>query len=250
MPVRRHKRQVDMGRAIDASTTAVSDAAATAFRQAWRNLRPRLEEAIAARGDPDNVFTWLDDDKLWDAVASRFYGRVSDAFEAAIERMTGINDSFYQSRGYDLTGDAQEILDQWLADSADDEHSILTVIDDLRVSIYDKVTDWNENPDISDDDLRAKIQAMFSEQAADGFSDTNVTDLNSSLETYYMDAAGVNEWVWDARGPAPCDFCLDQHGETFEEGDEEPPAHPHCHCKKRPVVPVYDDSSQDDEGDD
>jgi len=57
-----------------------------------------------------------------------------------------------------------------------------------------------------------------------------------------------------AGGGSACEKCAANDGQivelgaSFNSGNSQPPAHPHCRCNLRPVVPDYEDISVDEQG--
>lgn len=113
---------------------------------------------------------------------------------------------------------------------------------------------------IGTDEIADNIEEStgFSRERAELIANTEVRRANSdaALDGYReaRDGAGVDvkkEWLL---GDNPCDVCeanaaqgaidLD---ETFESGDDAPPAHPNCECAVAPVVVEPESSSSDDE---
>jgi hypothetical protein len=67
----------------------------------------------------------------------------------------------------------------------------------------------------------------------------------AGVESGYIDNASVKEWIAE---PDACEICAPMDGTTvpwndsFESGDEMPPAHPNCRCTAAILPPDYADS--------
>ena len=82
--------------------------------------------------------------------------------------------------------------------------------------------------------------------------------MNASALNRYQEA-GLTQVQWAtvlsvAGGGSACEKCAANDGQivelgaSFNSGNSQPPAHPHCRCNLRPVVPDYEDISVDEQG--
>lgn len=82
--------------------------------------------------------------------------------------------------------------------------------------------------------------------------------MNASALNRYKEA-GLTKVQWAtvlsvAGGGSACEKCAANDGQivelgaSFNSGNSQPPAHPHCRCNLRPVVPDYEDISVDEQG--
>lgn len=75
--------------------------------------------------------------------------------------------------------------------------------------------------------------------------------MNRSAINRYTEA-GLDRVKWMAVfGGGACEKCASNDGQvimlggTFNSGNTQPPAHPHCRCNLRPVIPDYDNGVND-----
>lgn len=65
---------------------------------------------------------------------------------------------------------------------------------------------------------------------------TAINYTSSVAKSATLEENNIGKWQWIATLDNTCEYCEDMHGEIFEIGDEEPPAHANCNCVPIPIL--------------
>ena len=174
-------------------------------------------------------------DTSWDAWKAALIIALLAALGDSADDIGGVESSVWESRGY---GPLQFNPDQVVQDYQDRiGRNISNIPDDTLAGVQAAIAAWYTS-DAPFSDLVDELGKWFDEARAGLIARTEVGNLTSQITLEAMKFFGFKDWIWDAiLDDRTCDFCTEQHGQTFHAGDPMPPeaAHISCRCEAVPV---------------
>jgi SPP1 gp7 family putative phage head morphogenesis protein len=174
-------------------------------------------------------------DDSWDAWKAALIIALLAALGNSADDIGGVESSVWESRGY---GSLQFNPDQVVQDYQDRiGRNISNIPDDTLAGVQAAIAAWYTS-DAPFSDLVDELGKWFDEARAGLIARTEVGNLTSQITLEAMKFFGFTDWIWDAiLDDRTCDFCTEQHGQTFHAGDPMPPeaAHISCRCEAVPV---------------
>ena len=174
-------------------------------------------------------------DDSWDAWKAALIIALLAALGDSADDIGSVESSVWESRGYPSL---QFNPDQVVQDYQDRiGRNISNIPDDTLAGVQAAIAAWYTS-DAPFSDLVDQLGAWFDEARAGLIARTEVGNLTSQITLEAMKFFGFTDWIWDAiLDDRTCDFCTEQHGQTFHAGDPMPPeaAHISCRCEAVPV---------------
>lgn len=203
------------------------------------NLRKRLAKAARDSGSPAQA---LYKDGGWHAWAQQFTDGIKDALSSLVERITGVESEYWDSRGKYL--DPASSADVIAAYETRVGRQIAEIAEDTRANVIAEVTRWYN----SDEDLPALIDRLgqyFTPERAEMIARTETAFVSSQVALNAMNQFGISLWNFDLapdEGPFPCAECVDYAAANPHHlSDDFPPLHPGDRCG---VVYVTEDGDE------
>ena len=174
-------------------------------------------------------------DDSWDAWKAALIIALLAALGDSADDIGSVESSVWESRGYPSL---QFNPDQVVQDYQDRiGRNISNIPDDTLAGVQAAIAAWYTS-DAPFSDLVDTLGKWFDEARAGLIARTEVGNLTSQITLEAMKFFGFTDWIWDAiLDDRTCDFCTEQHGQTFHAGDPMPPeaAHISCRCEAVPV---------------